>query len=445
MDQKENQPLELEELDLALPDDLSAGGDFSSGSSIDDLDLDLPELTDEDGDSMGSPSYKADRDLPDGDLPEADLPETAALPETTDALDEEPIALSEEELERIMGSSDAGSLSDDFADASEEPLASQSDADLDLGDSGSDVPDLDLAMDMETDLSSPESFGSGAEAPLPEMDMDFADMHTDLEDEDEGPVALSEEELGSIMGDVSEQLDAPEHLHAEMPDADFDDMGEMPDMGADQEPAAMAAGDPEDEENITLSDEELNNILLDASDLEPAGRGPEPAEAPRLSEMGLDDEDEPIALTAEELGNIISDVSEVADGEESPDAMDLPAVGILDEEDEGPLALSDDELNSILEDVHEEAADAPMAAGPDRNLIVLDEYEDQEKAEEIRGRDAAIGRVAASSGVDKTELKKMIGYLDQLFDKLPEETIREFSSSEYFDLYKRIMQDLDLS
>lgn len=441
MDQKENQPLELEELDLALPDDLSDGSDFSSGSSIDDLDLDLPELTDEDGDSMAS--------LPSGAV-DLDLPETSAQPESGDAEDEEPIALSEEELERIMGSGDAGSLSGDFADASDDRMPSDSaDGDMDQGlDSGSET-DLDLAMDMETDLS-PEGFGSGADAPLPEMDMDFAEMHTDLEDE--GPVALSEEELGSIMGDVSEQLDAPEHLHAAMPDADFDDMGEMPDMGADDDSsaappsAAAAAGIDEDEENITLSDEELNNILLDASDLEPAGKMTEPADAPRLSEMGLDDEDEPIALTAEELGNIISDVSEVADGEESPDAMELPAVGILDEVDEGPLALSDDELNSILEDVHEEvAADAPVSAGADRNLIVLDEYEDEEKAEQTRGRDAAIGRVAASSGVDKTELKKMIGYLDQLFDKLPEETIREFSSSEYFDLYKRIMQDLDLS
>jgi pilus assembly protein FimV len=80
-----------------------------------------------------------------------------------------------------------------------------------------------------------------------------------------------------------------------------------------------------------------------------------------------------------------------------------------------------------------------------RDLIVLDEYEDREKDEESHGRSAVIERTAASTGVEKTELKKMIGYLDQLFDKLPEETIREFSSSEYFDLYKRIMRDLDLS
>ena len=229
-----------------------------------------------------------------------------------------------------------------------------------------------------------------------------------------------------------------------MLEPDFGDDLAMPEMeeraDAPESSLPMGASLEEDDENITLSDDELNNILLDASDLE-ISRSGEPAEAPRLSEMGLDEEDEPIALTAEELGNIISDVSEVADaaGHEEMHA------GILDEEDEGPVALSDDELNSILEDVHEEPAEAPSLAEPSHNLIVLDDYEDREKAEETHGRDAVMDRAAASSGVEKTELKKMIGYLDQLFDKLPEDTIREFSSSEYFDLYKRIMRDLDLS
>lgn len=424
MDQKENQPLELEELDLTLPDDLSGGGDFSADSGLDDLDLDLPELTGEEESDPMNLSSGAD----------ADLLETSAAPAGMEAEDEEPIALSEEELERIMGSSDAG-LTGDFAESEEMPAVEP-----EMEAAGSEVPDLDLA-DAGTDISG--DFGAAAEAPLPEMDMDFGDMHTDLEDE--GPVALSEEELGSIMGDVSEQLDAP-HTGPDdtMLEPDFgDDLG-MPEM---EEPLAVESASPlssgleEDDENITLSDDELNNILLDASDLEIA-KSVEPAEAPRLSEMGLDEEDEPIALTAEELGNIISDVSEVADAGEH----EMPAAsGILDEVDEGPVALSDDELNSILEDVHEEPADAVSAEEPSRNLIVLDEYEDREKAEETQGRDAAIERAALSSGVEKTELKKMIGYLDQLFDKLPEETIREFSSSEYFDLYKRIMRDLGLS
>jgi pilus assembly protein FimV len=336
MDQKENQPLELEELDLTLPDDLSAGGDFAAGSGLDDLDLDLPELTAED---------EADSSLSVSD----DMPETAAAP-ALDVEDEEPIALSEEELERIMGSSDA-SLTGDFADA--EGDVHEAAPEMEMGQETSDVPDLDLAMDMETDISGSD-FGSAAESPLPDMDMDFADMHTDLEDE--GPVALSEEELGSIMGDVSEHRDAPSGPDDAMLEPDFGEDLAMPDMEMAAAPAA-GSGSEEDEENITLSDDELNNILLDASDLE-ISRSAEPAEAPRLSEMGLDEEDEPIALTAEELGNIISDVSEVADagGHE-------PQAGMLDEEDEGPVALSDAELNSILEDVHEEA-EAPSAAPP---------------------------------------------------------------------------------
>jgi hypothetical protein len=51
----------------------------------------------------------------------------------------------------------------------------------------------------------------------------------------------------------------------------------------------------------------------------------------------------------------------------------------------------------------------------------------------------------AEASVPKDDLRKMISYLDQLFDKLPEDTVREFSRSEYFDLYKKIMEDLNLT
>lgn len=437
MDHKENQPLELEELDLALPDDLAGGTDFSS-SGLDDLDLDLPELTvddEPDGTPAVSPVDMDTTDMGsagseplaafDADDLELDLPESQAEPEVdagsaVESADEEPIALSEEELERIMGSPDSQSLSNDFSET-------------DMAEAPEPVADLSTDLDPEvgSDLTGSAFDDETLETePADSAGMDFADMHTDLDDEE--PVALSEEELGSIMGDVSEHLDAPEteSLSFEEP--------------ADEAEYAAAAEDLDDE-NIALSDDELNSILLDASDLE-ISRPAEPSEAPRLAEMGLDEEDEPIALTAEELGNIISDVTEVSEGEESPEAQDLPAVGILDEEDEGPVALSDDELNSILEDVREEVpAESVEAAPSGRNLIVLDDYEDREKAEEEQRRDAAIERAAVSSGVEQAELKKMIGYLDQLFDKLPEETIREFSNSEYFDLYKRIMHDLGLS
>ena len=104
MDKKQNQPLELEELDLALPDDLNLGeADVDSGFD----DLELPELTaDDDLGDLGSAETHASEDMHSGQdsMAEAESIDTGlheAAPPAMDE-DEEPIALSEEELERIV-------------------------------------------------------------------------------------------------------------------------------------------------------------------------------------------------------------------------------------------------------------------------------------------------------------------------------------------------------
>jgi pilus assembly protein FimV len=40
---------------------------------------------------------------------------------------------------------------------------------------------------------------------------------------------------------------------------------------------------------------------------------------------------------------------------------------------------------------------------------------------------------------DKEEIKKLLGYLDDLFEKLPEENIKNFADSEYYELYKKLL------
>lgn len=40
------------------------------------------------------------------------------------------------------------------------------------------------------------------------------------------------------------------------------------------------------------------------------------------------------------------------------------------------------------------------------------------------------------------EMKKLLTYLDGLFEKLPEDVVKKFADSEYFDLYVKIMNDL---
>ena len=41
-------------------------------------------------------------------------------------------------------------------------------------------------------------------------------------------------------------------------------------------------------------------------------------------------------------------------------------------------------------------------------------------------------------------LAKLLSYLDGLFEKLPEDVIRKFAESEYFDLYTKILKDMEL-
>ncbi len=55
-----------------------------------------------------------------------------------------------------------------------------------------------------------------------------------------------------------------------------------------------------------------------------------------------------------------------------------------------------------------------------------------------------IERFADTFGPEKREnIKKLLQYLDGLFEKLPEDVIRKFAESEYYNLYMRIMKELE--
>ncbi|MEN2998112.1 MAG: hypothetical protein ABDH28_03645 [Brevinematia bacterium] len=45
---------------------------------------------------------------------------------------------------------------------------------------------------------------------------------------------------------------------------------------------------------------------------------------------------------------------------------------------------------------------------------------------------------------EKEDIKKVLLYLDRLLESLPEDKIKEFASSEYYDLYMRIFDKLNL-
>ena len=467
---------DLAEVDPTLPvvdDSAPAGSDIMADMS----DLDTAEI----GDDLSFQDGGAGSDLSmDWDLPpeasdlslapddsDADQPIAGGVdslaPDDEDDL--QPVALSESELETILGSGsddpiggpiadfdetlEAPSLSGDF-----EELATTDDSDLEITDADLTIDDSAGRADAADDVEHEEL------TPVADGDLDF-DLPEDMivagfpDDEDSEPVTLSEDELGSILDDVDPNETLAEGI-------------------APPDPAlAMGHHAPVSsslEEDISLSDDELNQVLLDG-DL--GGPSVSPA-APSL----LDDEDEePITLTAEELGNIVADVETV--GADGPSGLASPPAGssIFDsDEDEGPVALSETELEAILEDVDEGPGGAlAELGGPgdlydgamepsegDEHVIVLDDYEDEVAdsgagtaaaaaaagagAGALAGREGSpvIDRAADQSGLDKGDLKKMISYLDGLFEQLPDSTVEEFSRSEYYDLYKKIMSELGI-
>jgi len=42
----------------------------------------------------------------------------------------------------------------------------------------------------------------------------------------------------------------------------------------------------------------------------------------------------------------------------------------------------------------------------------------------------------------KQDMARLLTYLDGLFEKLPEETVRKFADSEYFELYVKVMKEI---
>lgn len=506
------------ELDFEMEGDLAAdlGSESDTGDEAADFgeEIDLESATEalgtDEPESWAQPAIDTDE----GDESEGS---SGLEPDAFGSSDEdESVSLSEDELESIIGGSDEGFF-EDLSD--EQGLDSPGEAidDTELTDSGSSIPDVDLEPiapppDQEVEELGFDDFaGEGDDqdsgAPAEEDGEDSpSGVPADLfGDDDNEPIALSPDELENIMDDVEpDDSESSDDFDDALPDLELEEAPDLEDAESIESdfdggelPVIDGAPDAEDEEDITLTDEELSQVLLDTEQLEDAGE--DIPDAPPLASLDGDD-DEPIALTPEELGNIVSEVDEeevemvesatpddltfVDDfemdepsepSEDEPELLEIDESGFegagtdLDlEPDEGPVALSGSEIDSILEDAEEddsgyqsspEMPDEPVSIPelePEEGLINLDEYEEAAPAaaaaEAAPSTATAVApaheeladRVADEEGLDKEELRKMIGYLDRLFDQLPDTTIREFSRSEYFDLYKKIMSDLGL-
>ncbi|TGK10216.1 hypothetical protein EHO60_10245 [Leptospira fletcheri] len=401
---------------------------------------------------------------------------------------EEPIALSDDELGDLLSSGgEEGELAPP-KEESEEEFLSDSDAEEPIALSDEELGDLLSSGEEETsEIKTPETgFDDLAFADLGQLEgEETSPSKSELfsEEEPEEPIALSDDELGDLLssGGEGEETPVPEEsdffADAEEPIAlSEDELGNLLSEG-EEESVTDRDVSPEGEDtpiSIPVDElEELGEPLPEVqSDYEVDWDGPvadlsdlssEEHAAPSDWDLG-EEAEEPITLSDDELGNLlaeeegepaglpetgVSDLEELLS--EPPPASDLDALGGSGEEELIPdfpfpeESIPAAELNELVPTIESFPPDPDL-------LIVLDEFADEDELSPIEEiRQTAEPEVAASSSAlteegevqpTQEEMKRILLYLDELLGNLPDDMIREFSRSDYFELYKKLMKQI---
>ena len=402
--------------------------------------------------------------------------------ENLDGEEDESISLSPDELGNITADQDF-----EVEDMeSSEPVSAEED-NFDLSDSTQDLemqssPNLFEENEVEDEdiaLSGDElnNLLESGEIETEEAESLGDSLFEEGAEEDES-ISLSPDELGNITAEEEFELDSssPELTSSEEDDFDLSDSTQ--DLEMESSPSLFE--EKVEDEEIALSGDELNN-LLESGEIETE-------EAESLGDSFFEEnaeEDESISLSPDELGNITAgeefevenvdtssaaqednfDLSDTSDEIEFDAPSDLFGENAVAEDEE--IALSGDELNNLLEsgeietetepgavstpEEYDNPIDSGMVIGDDD--FVIDEDTSSLSSLSDLGSDISIEDNADYSdtidsfhfgNVKKEELKKVISYMDELLGSLPDSYIKEFASSEYFELYKKIMNELEL-
>ncbi|WP_029783051.1 hypothetical protein [Leptospira interrogans] len=370
----------------------------------------------------------------------------------------EPIALSDEELGNLLASENeeltTSEESNDLAEAIDWDSSPTSEVPLEDEEANEPIAlSLDELDHILTDENEEPAATSQESSNLADWDSPPG-SETSLEDEEANePIALSLDELDYILTDENEEPAAISEESNDLAEAiDWDSPG-----------SETSLEDEEANEPIALSLDELDHILTDENE-EPAAISEESNDLAETidwdsspaSEISLEDEEanEPIAFSDEELGNLLasgneesedkigSDIPKVETEEDLSEILgELPPVSDLDAFDSIDEDVSKEEEVSTIVPTLESVKDQEM-------IIVLDEYADEEESspiEELRKTpdqtEAIVGELSGDVP-SKDEMKRIMTYLDELLGNLPDDLIREFSRSDYFELYKKLMKQI---
>lgn len=326
------------------------------------------------------------------------------------------------------------------------PVAASGDMDLDME---------EISLEIDELVAAPEETPAAEPAPAPAGTPVSAAEGTALAEEEETPIiTLSGNDLDRMVGEpaaLEPALEEPavEELVDEEPLDEFVLEEEMPEPQPVAAPAATAPPAPPDFRREAASSFDQEEIVLDIEE--------------ELITF------EPVAEPREEQGEVVFEEIPVA---EEPDGG-APA-GEMPGEEEIPVVAGEtlvaDEPFEIIDDsqIYSEEQKIPAAAAAmpqEEPVFVRPEAEliSDEDISEI-GTPAVIGQsgevltpVAGTvEGVPEGEtvqglpeetrenMKRILGYLDGLFEDLPEEKVKEFANSEYYDLYNKLFKELGI-
>jgi len=378
---------------------------------------------------------------------------------------DESISLSGEELNQILADEDVKNENFDQLESeiSQEHQKPSLESDLDF--SFEDDSTTSTLLDGERDDLTPFSEEVSREEVQPIEETSTTELESSeiFGDEDiaSEPITLSMDELSAI----TENQSSSDLLEQDAQDTtlDFEELN-LGDQNISPEDSALLT-ESDESENLTLSDEELGNIL-GTDEEEPGEESSDLADMFDTEITFLPEESEEAAL--EESGNIEILPSEI-------DSFDEDFKAEEDYSDE-PITLSAEELSDIIGDVppgedleerSELVVEKPLSPSikieplQEEEIIDLDEFAEEGKAsplEELRHsypaeKDVAVtenksplqkldGEKTEDSELSAEDKKKVLLYLDNLLGNLPDDLIREFSKSSYFDLYKKLMKEI---
>ncbi len=278
---------------------------------------------------------------------------------------------------------------------------------------------------------------------------------------------------------ISLEIPEEEPSLAESVDLELPDIEEIGLDALEEKPEALeeAAAEPIEDLEIELTDEAAQEGQKGAPIAEAVGEAAleeEALELPALEEelepsgeeeLVLDVPEE-VSADLEPLEAVEAEAAEpgTAEALEEEISLELPELGVPVEE--AAAAPEDLSLEIPEEEIAEAAgmaAGAPSAVEAAESVEPLEEIEEIEEIEAAEERPEPATRAAAAaqavgparqapagahgaipSGL-RDEIRTVLKYMDQLLEALPDDKIKEFADSEYFEVYKRLFDELEIA